>query len=163
MKILFFGDVMGKSGRLGIAKILPGLRAKYAPDLVMANTENLAHGRGLTRNSLKDLQNAGVDVFTGGDHSLENEQGLPLFADENLALIRPINLVGEDLPGKTFLKIEKNGILVIVFNLVGQLFMKKDYPNPFVLAEKFVEEHKKESKIIIVEKGTAKNEIPGWR
>ena len=68
MKILFFGDVYGQPGRSGLKKILPGLLEKFAPDFVLANAENLAHGRGPTEKQLGELAGVGIDGFTSGNH-----------------------------------------------------------------------------------------------
>ena len=56
IKILFFGDVVGKIGRQGLKKILPTLKKKYKPDLVIANGENLAHGLGVTKKILIEIK-----------------------------------------------------------------------------------------------------------
>ena len=64
MKILFFGDIVGRPGREGIAKILPILKKKYNPDIVGANVENLAHGHGISNETLREITEAGVDFFT---------------------------------------------------------------------------------------------------
>lgn len=150
MKILFFGDIFGRSGRQAVRKIMSNLQAQHAPDFIIANIENLAHGRGVTPSSFEDVKNLGIDVFTGGNHSLENEQGLSLFVDDSYPLIRPMNMT-EGTVGHGFVIVEKKGVKVMVFNLMGQLFMKKEYENPFVVAQKFLEAHKNEAKIIILD------------
>ncbi len=68
MKILFFGDVVGKIGRKAIAKILPELKAEFQPDFVIANAENLAHGTGFTQKTLDELTGPALIFFTSGNH-----------------------------------------------------------------------------------------------
>ena len=74
MKILFFGDVVGKIGRQAMAITLPQLREKYQPDAVLANVENLAHGKGVTAKTLKELKDLGIDGFTSGNHVWKKEE-----------------------------------------------------------------------------------------
>ena len=68
LKILFFGDIVGKPGRRAITKLLPQLKTELRPDLIMANAENLAHGTGVTSKTLSECQNAGIEFFTSGNH-----------------------------------------------------------------------------------------------
>ena len=68
LKLLIFGDVVGKLGRKTVHTVLPAWQKKYKPDLVVANVENLAHGRGVTDKTLRELADAGVNAFTGGNH-----------------------------------------------------------------------------------------------
>ena len=73
MKIIFFGDVIGKTGRRGIAQVINKLRSKYDTDLFIANAENLAHGYGITDKTLAEMKDAGVDMrfesYEGAVHS----------------------------------------------------------------------------------------------
>ena len=85
MKILFCGDVVGRSGREAIATHVPDLRKKLKLDFVIANGENAAHGFGLTEKTAAELFSAGVDVITGGNHSWDILEELlsPLFEKIN--------------------------------------------------------------------------------
>jgi len=91
LKILFFGDVSGRVGRNAITKILPSLKKKLDPDLVIANAENIAHGVGITEKTLQELIDAGVDFFTSGDHVFDKKDVLGVLEDKNSPLIRPAN------------------------------------------------------------------------
>lgn len=135
IKILVFGDVVGKSGRKAIAKILPELRERYRPDLVMANVENLAHGKGVTLSTLEELLRAGVDFFTSGNHVFDKPEAKAVFEKYPAKLIRPANF-SENLPGRGFGIVEARGVKVLVINLNGQVFMEKQFDygeisNPF--------------------------------
>ena len=68
IKILFLGDIFAKIGRQAVIKILPQLQKEYEPDLVIANAENLSHARGVTEKTLQEMQFAGIDYFTSGNH-----------------------------------------------------------------------------------------------
>ena len=73
-KILYFGDVIGKPGRKALLKVVPGLIEKYAPDFIVANVENLAHGKGVTVETLKQIDGLGIDVYTSGNHAFSKKE-----------------------------------------------------------------------------------------
>ena len=98
MKLLFLGDVMGKTGRTAIAERLPGLRSEWGLDFVVVNGENASHGRGLTEGHFQALRDAGADVVTLGDHAFDQRDTLSYIAREP-TLIRPINMA-EGTPGR---------------------------------------------------------------
>jgi 2',3'-cyclic-nucleotide 2'-phosphodiesterase len=131
-KILFFGDIVGSIGRRGVVQILPELKAAHHPDLIIANVENLAHGRGITAKTLSELDRAGVDAYTSGNHVWENPLGLSCFDDPQWKdrLIRPANVM-EKRAGKGTMLLQKNGATIFVVNLMGRLFMKDELASPF--------------------------------
>ena len=94
MKILFLGDIVGKPGRKAIAKVLPEWKKEHDPDLVIANGENMAHGSGFTLVGFEEVQKAGVDFFTSGNHWPRKEEGMLLFSGKKYPIIRPGNWVG---------------------------------------------------------------------
>lgn len=147
--ILFFGDVVGSLGRTALATILPALKARFEPDLVIANAENLAHGAGVTEKTLRTLMDAGVDVFTGGNHSWGNPLGLPLFEDPEwkTRLVVPINY-GNSKNGQNALLVEKEHGSVVVFNIMGQLFTHPDTRSPFQTLDELLEKHTSEKPLI---------------
>jgi len=154
ISFLIFGDIVGKIGRKALAKTLPDLKQKYKPDLTIANVENLAHGRGITKTTLQDIADAGVDFFTSGHHVFENQQGLPLLNDPKWSnrLIRPAN-VGPNLPGKGWMHLNVNNNQVSILNLQGQLFMPQDPSSIFLTFDRFWNEQITDSSqtIIIVD------------
>jgi hypothetical protein len=129
LKILFIGDINGKIGREAVKKILPKLKKEHKIDLVIANAENIAHGKGLTEPTLKEMLDAGVDWFTSGDHAFDNIKHLDLF-DKEFPLLRPANFP-PTAPGKGYslIGLEKHKILLI--NVIGRVFMAFDYDCPF--------------------------------
>lgn len=141
LNILIFGDIVGKIGRRALAAKLPDLKSKYKSDLTIANVENLAHGRGITEKSLREISDAGIDIFTSGHHVFENHQGLHLLDDPKWSerLIRPAN-VGPNLQGHgwTHLKVKKNQVSIL--NLQGQLFMPQDPSSAFLSFDRFWDE-----------------------
>ena len=100
MRLAFFGDVVGKSGRDGLSEQLPGLRRDLKLDFVAINAENAAGGFGITENTARDLFDAGADVLTLGNHSWDQREALTYIVREP-RLIRPVNYPRlMDAPGR---------------------------------------------------------------
>ena len=92
MKILFFGDIVGRSGRQAIKQSIDNLIKKYQIDFVIANGENATHGKGLIEKHYNELIDAGVDCITLGNHYL-SKNNINNYIDEASCLIRPLNLI----------------------------------------------------------------------
>src|ERR1700719_854653 len=122
MRILFVGDVVGRSGRTVVYERLPGLVEKWKLDLVVVNGENSAGGFGITEAIYRELIEAGADAITLGNHAWDQKEAL-VFIERAPKLIRPINYpVGT--PGRGAAMIEaKNGARVLVINAMGRIFM----------------------------------------
>jgi len=130
LKILFFGDINGKIGRKAIKKALPQIKKEYKPDIIIANAENAAHGKGITETTILELMEAGIEFFTLGDHAFDREkQAEQIFANK-LPVIRPANFPAE-APGIGYSIIEKGKYKILVVNLLGRVFMSMDYDCPF--------------------------------
>ncbi|MGB9824244.1 MAG: TIGR00282 family metallophosphoesterase [Candidatus Hydrothermia bacterium] len=139
MNVLFIGDVVGAPGREVVKKLLPGLIEKYSLDLVIANGENLAGGLGITKKAAEELLASGVNLFTSGNHIWDKREVLE-FVENVEWLIRPLNYP-PGTPGKGFTVLEVKGVEVIVFNLLGRVFMN-GYDCPFRVADEFLKTHK---------------------
>lgn len=151
IKILFFGDIIGKPGRNAIKKILPGLKNQYQPNLIIANVENLAHGLGVTSSTLNEMIEAGIDVFTSGNHIFDKlEEATALLNKPNSPLLRPLNYPQND-PGKGAKIINIENTKIAIISLQGRVFMKEDIADPFSETKKFINENKKEVKIFIID------------
>ncbi len=149
MRILFFGDIFGRPGRDAVARTLPSLNEKYHPDIIICNGENLAHGAGATEGVVNEMLSFGVDVITSGNH-IFNKPTIADFMAKDKRLIRPLNFeVGS--PGEGYCVIEKNGAKILVLNLIGQVYMKSLYQNPFLIAEDFIQNIPSDIKIVIVD------------
>ncbi|MFA6588687.1 MAG: TIGR00282 family metallophosphoesterase [Patescibacteria group bacterium] len=162
MNILFIGDIVGKPGRLAVAKVLPKLKKLKKIDLVIANVENLAHGKGLTKKTWAEMQNAGIDFGTGGNHTFSKTDANALLADENSNLIRPANYE-EGLPGvgAKIIVVKKRKVLII--NLSGQSFMIQEATSPFTAADLLLTKFKAD--LIIVDmhaEATSEKVALGW-
>jgi len=144
LKILFFGDVSGRIGRNAVVKILPTLKKKLDPDLVIANAENIAHGVGITTKTLQELADAGVDFFTSGDHAFDKKEAIGILEDKNSLLIRPANYP-PGVPGVGAKLFEIGTKKVLVINLIGRVFLKNQYDCPFRKADEILDEFKNEN------------------
>lgn len=133
MRVLFFGDIVGKPGREAIKFILPKWKEKHAPDVIIANVENIAHGDGVTLRTLQEMSEAGIEIFTSGNHIFNrHDKALDeLLENEALRLLRPENM-GRNLAGRGWLKYPVGGEILVVCNLIGQVqFKPHGYDNPF--------------------------------
>lgn len=121
MNILYLGDIMGSPGRAVVARLLPGLRKKYNVDWVVAQAENVSHGKGMSPGHMRELQLAGVDFFTGGNHTTERPAIKPLLADPDQPVIAPVNQLGVE-PAWGAKRIRANSGNILVVSLLGEIF-----------------------------------------
>lgn len=129
MRILFIGDVVAKPGRAAIREILPDLIKEKKIDLVIANIENLAHGKGATEKTVEEIRDAGVDIMTSGNHIWFRES----FADilnKDPRILRPANYPG-DYPGYGFTYADVDGQKVLIANLMGRQWMDEPTDEPY--------------------------------
>jgi 2',3'-cyclic-nucleotide 2'-phosphodiesterase len=137
MRILFLGDVVGRSGRQAVIEQLPALRRRYALDFVVVNGENAAGGFGITEPILTELLDAGADVVTTGNHVFDQREAL-VFIERYDRLLRPINFPS-GTPGKgAGLFQTKTAAEVLVINAQGRVFMA-DLDDPFRSVERELE------------------------
>jgi hypothetical protein len=158
MRILFVGDVIGRMGRKTVHSLLPGLRRETEAELVVANGENAAGGRGLTLATADELFAAGVDVITSGNHVWEIREIYPILDSES-PILRPLNYP-PGVPGRGMLI--AHGAAFI--NLQGRTFMGADTDCPFRAADKALE-HLQNTSVILVDihaEATSEKAALGW-
>lgn len=147
MRIAFFGDVVGRSGRRGLARIVRTLRK--STDVIVANCENAAHGKGVSPRVAEELRDAGIDVLTSGNHVWHDRSIIP-YLDESTRLIRPLNLP-PGTPGRGWTVVaEQDRSPVAVVNLIGRVFMGPA-DCPFRAVEAVLDEVARITPIIIVD------------
>lgn len=130
MRILFLGDVMGRAGRRAISEGLPALRAQLRADFVIVNGENASNGMGLNAAHAQDIFDAGADCVTLGDHAFDQKDML-VHIDKDSRIIRPLNYA-KSAPGRgARLFSDARGRKVLVVQLLGQVFMKRAFDDPF--------------------------------
>lgn len=138
MRILFGGDVVGRSGRDVVTQKIPLLRQHLQLDMVIINAENMAGGFGLTGAACDTLFQHGVDVITSGNHMWDEKEIIP-YIGRTPNLIRPANYpLGA--PGQGSVVWSKNGKRVLVINVMGRLFMDT-LDDPFQILETCLAEH----------------------
>jgi hypothetical protein len=134
MRLLFLGDMVGRSGRVAVYDRLPGVISDYRIDFTIVNGENAAGGFGITETILTETLDAGADVVTTGNHVWDQREAL-VFADRHPQFLRPANFPN-GTPGKGMGVYEaKNGARVMVSNIMGRVFMSPDLDDPFACAE----------------------------
>jgi 2',3'-cyclic-nucleotide 2'-phosphodiesterase len=134
MRILFIGDIVGRSGRAVLLERLPRLVRDWQLDFVAVNGENAAGGFGITEMIYQEFVDAGADVVTGGNHSWDQKEAL-VFIERAPKLLRPINFPA-GTPGRGVALIEaKNGARVLVVNAMGRIFMDP-LDDPFAAVER---------------------------
>ncbi len=122
MRLLFVGDVVGRSGRAAVAEHLPGLVADLRLDFVVVNGENAAGGFGITEEICQDFIDAGADAVTTGNHVWDQREAL-VFIERQPRLLRPANFP-PGTPGRgAALALARNGARVLVVNVMGRVFM----------------------------------------
>src|SRR6201984_482256 len=122
MRILFIGDIVGRSGRAGLLERLGALVQDWKLDFVAIKSENAAGGFRITEAISQEFVDAGVDVITGGNHSWDQKEAL-VFIERVPQLLRPINYPA-GTPGRGAALIDaKNGARVLVVNAMGRIFM----------------------------------------
>src|SRR5438045_504456 len=122
MRILFVGDVVGRSGRAAVTERLPALKRDWKLDCVIVNGENAAGGFGITEQIYSEMIDAGADAITGGNHSWDQKEAL-VFIERAPRLLRPVNYP-PGTPGRGATLVDaKNGARVLVVNAMGRIFM----------------------------------------
>ena len=134
MRILFIGDIVGRSGRAIVLQRLPDLVRDWNLDFVAANGENAAGGFGITESIYQEFTDAGIDVITGGNHSWDQKEAL-VFIERAPKLLRPINYpTGTPGRGAALLN-ARNGARVLIVNAMGRIFMDP-LDDPFAAVER---------------------------
>jgi 2',3'-cyclic-nucleotide 2'-phosphodiesterase len=139
MRIGFFGDVVGRSGREGLAEHLPALRRQLQLEFVVINAENAAAGFGITEATAKELFEAGADCLTLGNHSWDQKEAMTYIVREP-RMIRPANYPAmAHAPGRgSQLFDTPSGKRVLVINLLGRVFMDA-LDDPFAAVDRELE------------------------
>ena len=124
MKILYLGDIVSSAGIETVREVLPQLIERHGIDGVVAQSENVSGGRGMTLADMRVLQNMGVDAFTGGNWSLYQEELLPLLKDHSQPVCGPANYLPQAKPGYKYVRL-KGGAKIMVVSLLGQIISRQ--------------------------------------
>ena len=138
MRILFLGDIVGRSARETLIKKMPDIRKEYSLDFVIVNGENAAGGFGITEDICEKLFFSGVDCITTGNHVWDQRELIKYIDNEN-RLLRPINFP-EDTPGRgSNIFLSQFGRILVV-NVMGRLFMES-LDDPFAAIERVLSDN----------------------
>jgi len=149
LNLLFIGDVVGSPGRKIVSQALPRLIRVWDLGLVVCNAENAAGGSGLTIKCHEELEEAGVDVFTLGDHAYRKDEVFTLF-DRSDRLLRAANYPSDSPGGESVIVEARDGTPVGIFTIMGRTFMKP-VDDPFRAADRVVADLQREAKVILVD------------
>ena len=149
MKILFFGDLVGRPGRRAVAAYLKQLSAEQRPDVVIANGENVTHGFGLSEGHYQELLACGVDIVTGGNHIWDRREIVQYMANAP-QLLRPANMPAS-MPGTGAKVFEIRGHKIGVINLMGQVYMGSNTTPPWESLEQVIPALKQQTPVLFVD------------
>jgi 2',3'-cyclic-nucleotide 2'-phosphodiesterase len=156
VRVLFIGDVVGRPGRRGLTAILPGLRKELDVDVVIANGENAANGRGLTLRTAKEMFNAGVDVISSGNHIWDQREIIEELDGER-PILRPANYPSGS-PGRGMLRAKG----LTVMNLQGRTFMA-NIDCPFRTADALLKDNPEGPIVVDMHaEATSEKQAMGW-
>ncbi len=162
MRIMMVGDIFGLPGRAAFAKYTPRLKKKKKIDIVVANGENSAGGKGISRKSMDELTRGGADIVTSGNHIFDQKEVLQ-FIDDEPYLVRPANYP-DGVPGKGWCVYPWRAKNIGVMNLSGRAFMPP-LDCPFQKAEEILREMRDECDIILLDfhaEATSEKMAMGW-
>lgn len=151
LKILFLGDIFGEPGRRILTERLPALREKFKPDLVIANCENAANGKGISTKLVREILNAGVDFMTGGNHIFQVGEIYSYLNEPACKIVRPCNLP-KSSPGKGWAVVQTaSGVSVGIISLLGQKFMDVPCDLPFDAVDRALEDLQGQSDVNVID------------
>jgi 2',3'-cyclic-nucleotide 2'-phosphodiesterase len=162
VRVLFIGDIVGRPGRTGLASVMPVLRDRHAPDLVIANGENTAGGLGITEKIAHELFDMGVDVITTGNHVYRHKDVYE-YLDRSDRVIRPANYMAGN-PGRGHTVVEAGDRRVAVVNLSGTVQLRAAR-SPFSEADAIVDRVARDADAIVVDfhaEVTSEKVAMGW-
>ena len=134
MKILFCGDIVGRSGRKAIEKYVPELKINLSPDLIIANVDNASGGFGINKNACDELVSLGVDIMTGGDHIWDQKDTIGFITNQK-NLLRPLNFPKQTPGSGAIVFTTKNHKKILIIHLLGQVFIKNNLNCPFEIVD----------------------------
>jgi len=157
VKILYLGDIVGKKGIDAIEIVLPLLREKYHPNIVLVNAENATNGKGLSKKDYKRIMGFNISGISMGNHTFRNPE-INEYIDSS-KICRPMNIA--NVKGQGFIDINFNGKTITLINLIGTINMKiqEETHNPFNVIEEFLANHKSDITIVDMHSETTSEKL----
>ncbi|MBM7854479.1 metallophosphoesterase (TIGR00282 family) [Desulfohalotomaculum tongense] len=162
MRVLMIGDIVGKAGRRAVKECLPSLKGDLGLDFVIANGENAAGGKGITKAIAKELFSFGVDMLTMGNH-VWNQKEIFAYLPKEPRIIRPANYP-PGTPGNGYNIYGVNDLKIAVINLAGRVYMP-EVDCPFRKVDELIKEIEHRADIILVDfhaEATSEKVAMGW-
>ena len=151
LTLAFLGDINGTPGRNVLTQRLGDLVEDHAPDVIVANGENIRSGSGITPDLYRWLRKTGIDVVTLGDHVFRDQRILPQLEDPSEPIARPANLA-RAAAGKRITRVElPGGGELWVATLLGRIFFPLPANDPFQCADELLEEIPSQEPIVLIE------------
>lgn len=167
LRVLLVGDAVGRPGRDAIKSVVPAMKQRGEVHYVIANAENSAHGKGITRETANQMLAAGVDVMTAGNHTWDNKDIFQFIHNEP-KLLRPANFSAyPEVPGRGLGIFDVpgfHGLKIAVANLIGRVMMGSA-DCPFKAANAIIDQAHKETPILFVDfhaEATSEKIAMGW-
>ncbi len=145
MRLLFLGDIVGKTARISIAENLLIIKEKLSIDFVLVNAENATSGVGLSVSHAKLLFESGVNCISLGDHAFDQNEMIN-FAEKDSRIVRPINYA-KFSPGSGFRLFNLESKKILILQVLGQVFMKKPFSDPFEAIESYLQKYSLKSNV----------------
>lgn len=165
LNILYIGDIFGEPGRRAVKHFVPKLIDQHDVHLVLANCENAAKGRGISKRLVGELLESGIDFLTSGNHVFKVHDIYPYLNDSQTRLLRPYNL-SRNSPGKGIgIAESKTGVRVGVINIMGRLFMEPGVDLPFDAVDQAILELQQEVDVLVLDmhaETTSEKRAMGW-
>ena len=137
MKLLFVGDIFSKLGRKAFEENVKRIKNEQKINFIIANGENISHGKGMNEGHYKWLLEQGANVITLGNHSFQQKSILNFIDDVN-NVVRPLNMVTDH--GKGYVTVNYNGVKITVLQVIGKVLMDENNLSPFIETKKVLDE-----------------------
>jgi 2',3'-cyclic-nucleotide 2'-phosphodiesterase len=166
LRVVMLGDIVGQPGRLAVAQLVPAIRHRWQPDLIIANAENSAGGSGLTPEQYTKLSDAGIDAFTLGDHVYKRAQ-IVRTLETQANIIRPANLPA-GAKGRRWMQLtvpRLPGVSLFVTTVLGRIFINLPANDPFATIDSVLAELPAVDPLVLVEvhaEATSEKQAMGW-
>ncbi|MEK7447677.1 MAG: TIGR00282 family metallophosphoesterase [Patescibacteria group bacterium] len=141
IKILFIADIVGKPGRKTVKQILPELKKEKGIDFVIANGENMTSGHGMTKGTMDELLEEGVDFFTTGNHIWKKPEFFTELSKKETPVIRPANYP-QDSPGDGYKIVKTKFGRLLIVNLLGREGINSNVESPFKTIDEILKKTK---------------------
>lgn len=144
MRILFIGDVLAGPGKEAVKRVLPQLKKEYEIDFTIANGEHLSNRVGVTMDSVKEMESAGINFFTTGNHVWRQKQFVDQIGQEGIPVIRPANFP-KQTPGEGYKIVDSPKGKILIINLLGREQIQSQVSSPFEKIDEILESVQRDS------------------